>query len=280
MTPLRQRMMEDLKLHGYAERTQQSYVSAVKALASYFGRSPDQLTPDHIRQYFLYLIEEKKAAQSTVTIYLSGIKFFYETTLSRRWTIFDLVRPKRRKTLPIVLSLDEIRQVLGHVRSTVARTALTVIYSCGLRLSEGTHLKLADVDADRMLIRVDNGKGGKDRDVPMAKRTVQMLRDYTDQHHPTTWLFPASKSDGHIPNATLQKVFKLALYQSRVVKKASIHSLRHSYATHLLERGVPLSAIQKILGHRSASTTVRYTHLTQRGLDSLQVTLNHLMEAL
>jgi integrase/recombinase XerD len=280
MTPLRQRMIQDLQLHGYAERTQESYISAVKSLSKYFNRRPDQLSQEDIRKYFLHLIEEKKAAKSTITIQLCGIKFFYQKTLGRRWNIFGLVRPKRRKKLPVVLSLPEIRQILEHIRNKVARTLLVTIYSCGLRLSEGTHLKVADIDGDRQLLRVDNGKGGKDRDVPIADRTLQLLRVHMQKHQHGMWLFPASRSERHFSNATLQKAFKSALRQSEVSKDASIHTLRHSYATHLLEHGVQLPVIQKLLGHRSQSTTIRYTHMTQGQVSTLKVVLNNVMDKL
>lgn len=273
-------MIQDLQLHGYAERTQESYISAVKSLSKYFNRRPDQLSQEDIRKYFLHLIEEKKAAKSTITIQLCGIKFFYQKTLGRRWNIFGLVRPKRRKKLPVVLSLPEIRQILEHIRNKVARTLLVTIYSCGLRLSEGTHLKVADIDGDRQLLRVDNGKGGKDRDVPIADRTLQLLRVHMQKHQHGMWLFPASRSERHFSNATLQKAFKSALRQSEVSKDASIHTLRHSYATHLLEHGVQLPVIQKLLGHRSQSTTIRYTHMTQGQVSTLKVVLNNVMDKL
>ena len=192
-----------------------------------------------MRRFFLHLIEEKEAAQSTVKIHLCGIKFLYETTLSHQWAVFDLVRPKRRSKLPVVLSQSQIRQILEKVKNRSARAALTTIYCCGLRLSEGTHLKVSDIDSDRMLVRVENGKGGKDRDVPLADRTLEILRRYAAEQKPKHWLFPASYVEGHIPNASLQKTFKLAQRETDVPKPtASIHTLRHSYATHLLESGV------------------------------------------
>jgi len=156
-------MIQDLQLHGYAETTQKSYVAAVKALAGYYHRSPDQLDQEQVREYFLNLIEKKKAAKSTVTQQLCGIKFFYENTLGKKFGVLNLVRPKRRKKLPTVLSQQEIRQILGLVRKEMAQTLLTTIYCCGLRLSEGTHLKVADIDLQRRRLRVVNTKRGKDR---------------------------------------------------------------------------------------------------------------------
>lgn len=273
-------MQQDLKLHGYADRTQESYISTVKALARYYNRSPDQLDQEQVREFFLHLIEEKQSSKSTVTIHLCGIKFFYEKTLGRQWNVFDLIRPKQRKKLPVVLSQTEIKKILAQVKKDVARTLLCIIYSCGLRLSEGTRLKPGDIDTSRMQVRVDNGKGGKDRDVPLPNRTHAILKRYMRDYPPKRWLFPASRTNGHFLNSTLQKTFRLALRQTDIQKKASIHSLRHSYATHLLEHGVDLPSIQKLLGHSSLSTTLRYTHLTERRIASVNVTINHIMDRL
>jgi len=280
MTQLRQRMIQDLKLRGFAEKTQQSYVAAVRALAGYYKTSPDLLSQEQVRRFFLYLIDEKKAAKSTVTIHLTGIKFFYERTLGRKWTVFNLVRPRRRKKLPVVLTLEEIHHILSFVRNPAARMALTVIYSCGLRLSEGAMLKIGDIDSKRMVVRVTDGKGGKDREALLPDRTLAILRDYFRQQRPTDWLFAAPRSNGHIPTATLQKIFKLALVQSQISKKVSIHSLRHSYATHLMENGVPLTTIQKLLGHTSSTTTMRYTHLTLQGKINVKQVINDVMARL
>ena len=188
MTPLRKRMIENMELHGFADRTQESYVAAVAHLAKYYNRPPDQLSADEIRRFFLHLIKEKQAAKSTVTIHLCGIKFFFEKTLGRQMPVLDLVRPKRRKKLPAVLSTEEVRRILSLLTHPTARMALTMIYSCGLRLSEGTHLRVEDVDLDRRTVRV-SGKGGKDRYVPLARRPMMLLQSYQTTHPSATWLF-------------------------------------------------------------------------------------------
>ena len=172
MTELRRRMTEDMQLRGLSERTQQSYIDAVRGLTKFYHRPPDQLGEEEIRNFFLHLINERGAARSTVTVYLCGIKFFYEKTLKRQWPVFHLVRPKKRVKLPEILTLQEVRYLLSEAANPVARMALTMIYSCGLRLSEGIHLKTGDIDSDRMLVAVRNGKGGKDRYVPLPERTL------------------------------------------------------------------------------------------------------------
>jgi integrase/recombinase XerD len=278
MTELRRRMQEDLQLAGYSKKTQESYLGAVRGLAKYFKRSPDQLSEEEVRRFFLHLINERHAARSTVTIHLCGIKFFFETTLKREWNVFGLVRPAASKKLPPVLSREEVRTILVLVRKPIVRMALTVIYSCGLRLLEGVRLKIEDIDSSRQLIWVRNGKGGKDRSVPLPQRTLELLRSYWKMLRPVGYLFPGRA--GHINTNTLQKTFRAALRQSSIKKNASIHTLRHSYATHLLENGTDLRTIQLLLGHNSPKTTIVYTHLTAPIIDRLNSNLNQLMSDL
>jgi integrase/recombinase XerD len=277
MTALRRRMLEDLQLRGLAPKTQQCYVEAVKHLAQYYRRAPDQISAGEIRQYFLYLINEKQVAESTWRIHLYGIRFFYEHTLQRPWPVFELIRPRHRQKLLVVLSPQEVRSLLALVQRSQARMCLQLIYACGLRLREGTQLQILDIDPQRMLIRVRQGKGGKDRVVPLAERTLELLRVYWQRTRPRPWLFPARDQRTPLPATTLQKTFKLVVRQSGLAKDASIHTLRHSYATHLLERGISLRIIQEILGHKSPSTTARYTHLTLNTFDVVHATINALM---
>ncbi len=281
MTELRRRMIQDLQLHGYAERTQQSYVAAVGLLATFFNRSPDRLDDEDLRHYFLHLINVKQASRSTVRQYLCGIKFFYETTLGRPLPTLDLVKPRKRIALPVVLTLAEVHTILGLIRSPMAHMALTLIYSCGLRLSEGRQVQAKDIDGERRLLWVRDGKGGKDRAVPLPAVILQRLRAYwRAQRLSGPWLFPAPRETKPVGSSLLQKTFKAALRQSSVTKNASIRTLRHSYATHLLEQGIDLRVIQALLGHASPSTTTIYTHLTQPVLDKLTNSLDHLMDKL
>ena len=276
MTELRRRMFEDLQLAGYALKTQKSYVDAVQRLARYYNSSPALLTEEDVRNFFLYLINDRKLAKSTTTIYLCGIKFFYETTLKRRWNIFDLVRPRHVKKLPVVLSVNEVRTLIASIRKPVVQMALTTIYSCGLRVSEAARLRVEDIDGGRRLLWVRDSKGGKDRSIPLSEPTLTQLRKFWRKTRTNDWLFPGRDGE-HIKIATVQHAFKAALLESGINKKASVHCLRHSFATHLLECGVDIRIIQRILGHGSITTTCIYTHLTDKITDHLSKTLNHLM---
>lgn len=266
MTILRERMLADMQLRGLAEKTQEAYLRAVRQLAAYYGKPPDQIDEEELRDYFLYLKNEKKASRSACTIAICGLKFFYERTLGREWVTFDLVRPPKSKKLPVVLSQAEVRRVLACLRRFHFRVCLTTIYSCGLRLQECLQLQVADIDGDRLLLHVRQGKGAKDRCVPLPAATLTLLRRQWQAHRHPQWLFPARRN----PQATqpmhpsgVQRAFKAALAESGVQKKATVHTLRHSYATHLLEAGVNLRVIQSYLGHRSPKTTAIYTHLTR-----------------
>jgi len=273
MTELRKRMIESLQLRGMSERTQEAYVRAVRQLADHYHKSPDLVTEEELRQYFLYIKNVKKYSRPTTTIALCGIKFFFERTLGKQWTTFELIRPAKEKKLPTILSVEEVRKILGCIRLPRYRVCLSMIYSCGLRLQEGTHVQVADIDSARMVLHVRHGKGGKDRYVPVPQCTLEMLRNYWASHRNSVWLFPAegrdhielSKSTEPMSKSSVQGAFRRALKQSGIHKRASVHTLRHSWATHLLEGGVNLRLIQEYLGHNSPITTSVYTHLTARG---------------
>jgi integrase/recombinase XerD len=228
MTALRHRMREDLQLRGLAPRTQQCYVQAVHQLAQHYRRAPDQLSEEELRQYFLFLLNEKQVAESTFRIHRYGIKFFYEITLQRPWPVLTRVRPRKSQKLPLVLSPQEVRSLLAWVDHPKARMCLRMIYACGLRLTEGTPLQVSDIDPQRMLVRVRRGKGGKDRYVPLAERTLELLRAYWQLEHPRPWLFPARRQPIPLSPTSLQKTFKAVGRQSGIAQDASIHTLRHS----------------------------------------------------
>ena len=288
MSSLRQRMLEDLQLRGLSAKTQESYVRAVAQLAAYYDKSPDLLTDEYLRQYFLYLINEKKAAWSSCRISLSGIEFFCEQTLKRSWPILDFVRPPKTHKLPVVLSSEEVQAVLNQVRLPGYRACISTIYSCGLRLNEGIHLQIGDIDSSRMLVHVRGGKGGKDRYVPLPQRTLQGLRSYWATHRHPRWLFPAATTPSRLPSratdpiheSSVQKAFRAAVRASGIHKHATIHTLRHSWATHLLEEGVNLRLIQVWLGHSSPSTTAIYTHLTRKAEILATAAIDRLMDDL
>jgi site-specific recombinase XerD len=288
MTPLRQRMIEDLQLRGLSERTQEMYVRAVRQLAEHSHTSPERITEEELRDYFLYLKNVQHASRSASTIALCGIKFFYEHTLKREWTTLTFVRPPQEHKLPVILSLEEVHTILQCVRLPRYRACLTTIYACGLRLQEGTHLQIPDIDSARMLIHVRCGKGAKDRSVPLPHQTLEGLRQYWKTHRNPVWLFPAPGRNGvgmstastPMPRNSVQDAFRAALKASGMHKRASVHTLRHSWATHLLEAGVNLRLIQDYLGHSTPTTTALYTHLTAKADTMAREALAKLMEAL
>ena len=261
-------MLEDLQLKGYSPSTRDCYVRGVERLAKYYKKSPALITEEELRQYFLYMKLEKRYSRSTATITLCGIKFLYEKTLRKNWPVLDLVRPPKERKLPAVLSQEEVKRVLQAVQVPLYRICLTTIYSCGLRISEGVGLQVEQIDSSRLVLRI-RGKGNKDRYVPLAPRTLEMLRNFWKVHRSPRWLFPASLQpfarageDRPVALGSIQVAFRRAVECSGISKAASVHTLRHSYATHLLEAGVSLRLIQEILGHNSPSTTSIYTHIT------------------
>jgi site-specific recombinase XerD len=277
-------MTEDLQLKGYATTTQDSYLLAVTLLARHYSKSPDQITEEELRSYFLHLTQVKKCSAGSLKIAIAGIKFCYCVTLQKHWPVLGLLRSRKPKLLPVVLSRAEVRSILNAVRVPVYRVCLSAIYSCGLRISEGCGLQVSDVDSQRMVLRV-RGKGTKDRLVPLAGPTLESLRSFWKLHRSARWLFPASlqprspameTQEGPISVDNLRFAFNGARDRSGVKKKAHVHSLRHSYATHLLEAGVNLRLIQEILGHRSPNTTAIYTHLTEE----VRVQVNQPLHAL
>ncbi|MFZ5534576.1 MAG: tyrosine-type recombinase/integrase [Patescibacteria group bacterium] len=282
MTKLRQKMMEDMQLHGFAKRTQDSYLRAVRQLAEYYNKPPDQISEEELRQYYLYLKNVKKASRSTMTLALCGIKFFYERTLQREWATLDLVRPQQEKKLPVVLSVEEVRQILARVRCRRYRVCLSTIYACGLRLQEGLYLQVGHIDGARGMVHVCHGKGGKDRYVPIPQAVLEMLRQYWGTHRDTVWIFPSARQTdkGPMDASGLQRAFKAALRESGIQKPATVHTLRHSYATHLLEAGFNLRIIQAYLGHASPTTTAIYTHLTKPSEELALQAVNHLVAGL
>jgi len=288
MTELRKRMIECLQLRGLSERTQEAYTRAVRQLSEHYHKSPDQITEEELRQYFLFIKNVKQYARGSSTIAICGIKFFYERTLNRQWTTLGLVRAAPEKKLPVILSREEVRQILGGLRLPRYRVCLSTIYSCGLRLQEGTNLRVADIDSTRQMIHVRHGKGAKDRYVPLPERTLVLLRQYWKQHRNPVLLFPAegrehsalAKATGPMSKSSVQQAFRAALKASGNHKRASVHTLRHSWATHLLEAGVNLRLIQEWLGHSSPATTSVYTHLTVKATQLGAAAINQIMSDL
>jgi integrase/recombinase XerD len=282
MAPLRQRMIEDLQLKGYSPSTQKLYVSAVRQLCEHFNKSPGRISEEDLRQYFLYGKNVKKWSRSTSTVALCGIKFFFDHTIKRPWPTLLFIRPGRNKTLPVVFSRDEVHRILHSIRLLRYRICLSTLYSCGLRLSEGINLKVEDIDSDRGFLAIRQSKGNKDRNVPLPEKTLQLLRQQWVEHRNDTWIFPSvvhGKIDAEKPigKSGVQTAFRKALKAAGIHKKASVHTLRHSWATHLLEAGVNLRLIQVWMGHSTPSTTSIYTHLTQAAQTAAVKSINTLM---
>ncbi len=236
MTELRKRMIECLQLRGLSERTQEAYVRAVRQLAEHYHKSPDLISEEELREYFLFIKNAKHYARNAMTIAICGLKFFFEHTLNKEWATFNIVRPAPEKKLPAILSLAEVRQILSSLRLPRYKVCLKTIYACGLRLQEGTHLQVADIDSARLMIHVRHGKGAKDRYVPLPQRTLQLLRQYWVTRRNPVLLFPAEGRD-HIDLAqatepmsksSVQDAFRAALQESGNNKCASVHTLRHS----------------------------------------------------
>ena len=279
MTKLRQKMIEDMHLHNFSKNTQESYIMAVMILSRHYWRSPDKITEDEIRRFFLYLMDEKKLSKSTIATYYYGIKFFYEKTLEQKWHIFDIIKPRKRTQLPVILSFKEIKAMIEKIKNPTFRMCFTLLYCCGLRLSEGANLAISDVDLERKQIRI-NGKGDKIRYVPLPNRTLNLLEEYIQDNNPKQWLFLSSRTEKPVHPRSVQRLFKQVLKKAGIDKKANVHCLRHSYATHLLETGVNIKLIQLILGHRSLKTTYRYTHLTKLSYTILNTAINKIMAKL
>ena len=252
-------MTEDMQVRNLSPHTQDSYVQQVSLFARHFSKSPEVLGPEEIRSYQLYLTNEKKLAPSSILIVISALRFLYKVTLHKDWSLEEIIpTPKKPQKLPIVLSLEEVLQFLSCVESVKHRTILTTCYAAGLRISEAIRLKVADIDSQRMVIRVEQGKGQKDRYVMLSPKLLQILRNWWPVTRPKQWLFPGDQIGGHISKAAVQDACQKAHQRCGIVKPITPHSLRHCFATHLLESGTDLRTIQLLLGHRSLATTSRY----------------------
>jgi len=263
-------MKMDLELKNLSPRTVSCYLACMVHFVRHYGRSPDEMGEEEIRNYLYFLMKEKKTSQSSINQAYSAMKFFYVTTMGREWNGIKIPRMKNRKKLPAVLSKDEVHCILESPCNLKHRAILATIYSGGLRVGEATRLKVSDIDGKRMMIRVEEGKGNKDRYTLLGNRALGDLRQYWLACKPTEWLFPGSDPSKPISVSSVQSVFKQALKRSGIKKKASVHTLRHSFATHLLESGTDLYYIQRFLGHRSASTTSIYLHITGKDLGRIK----------
>lgn len=258
MTPLRQRMLEDMSIRNFAENTQLSYIQQVSLYARHFGRSPDSLGPEQIREYQLHLVEARKLAPRSISIAVSALRFLYKVTLKRPWAVDEIPMPKQPFKLPVILSPEEVMRFLEAVDIMKHRAILMATYAAGLRVSEATHLKVTDIDSQRMMLLVNQGKGAKDRCVMLSPRLLEELRTYWRAGRPKTWLFPGDIPGCPISRNAVGQACDRARQRSGIQKPITPHSLRHAFATHMLERGVDVRRIQLLMGHRSLATTSRY----------------------
>jgi site-specific recombinase XerD len=279
MTQLRQRMLEELQRRNYSAGTIGLYLRHVAQFAQHFHRSPDQLGAEDIRRYQLFLIQEKKLAWSSYNQIVCALRFFYAKTLKRAFLLQDIPFPRQEQRLPLILSQEEVARILTIPPHLKSRALLMTIYAAGLRRSEAARLRVSDIDSARMTITVHQGKGQKDRVVMLSPVLLDTLRQYWRQAKPKQWLFPGETPDQPISGNDISMVFHNAVRRAGITKKVSPHSLRHSFATHLLESGTDLRTIQILLGHRSLKTTARYLHISQHlvratasPLDSLNLT--------
>lgn len=267
MALLRDRMAEDLRIRNYSPRTIETYVSMMQRFAHQFDKPPSQLGLAEIRAFQVRLIEQK-VSWSLFNQAVCALRFFFRVTLPRDFAVEHIPFAKRKRPLPTVLSVEEVRRLLAAPSNTKHRTILSLIYATGLRLTEATHLRVSDIDGERMTVHVRRGKGGKPRMVPMSAALRAQLRAYWLLDRPRDYLFPGKRPDRPLHETSVQHAIAKARLEARIEKPASVHTLRHSYATHLLEMGVDLRTIQQLLGHGSLSTTSIYVHVTGRLLDS------------
>lgn len=270
MGKLRDQMEMDMRLKGLRPRTIRTYLDCMKRVAVHFRKSPAVLSDEEIRGYLHHLMEVRKASQAVISQSYSALKFFFEHTLQREWNHARIPRSKQRKKLPGVLSREDVESIFSATKNLKHRAILMTIYGAGLRISEATRLKVSDIDSRRMMIRVDEGKGLKDRYTLLGERNLEILRVYYKTYRPSEWLFPGRGRSEPVSISSVQRVFKASVQKAGIKKKASVHTLRHCFATHLLESGTDLYYIQRLLGHKSAGTTSVYLHITGKDIGKIK----------
>ena len=281
-----QKSMRALQLAGMSKPTQKCYTRSIRMLVDYYHKTPDKISEQELQDYFLHRKNVDKWAPATMRICYSGIKFFFINVIKRDWHTLKLIRAKREQRLPNVMSCNEVQAILKAAKTPQNKAYLTVVYSCGLRLHEALYLQVRDIDSDRMLIHVHCGKGAKDRYVPLPDSTLHILRNYWKRHRNPVWIFPRLGQSGKegptaktpMSKSSVHGALKRVLKQLKFKKRISVHTLRHSYATHLLEAGVNIRRIQQYLGHSSLNTTTLYLHLTTQGHERAYIIINDLMK--
>jgi integrase/recombinase XerD len=276
VTKLRQRMLEDLRIRNYAPSTVECYIRSVAEFAKHFNKPPDQLGPEEIRAWQLYLLNEKKVKLATYIQSVCGLRFFYRNTLNRKIDIDRIPLPRYEKKLPVILTKEEVKALLEAPKNLGHRAMLATLYGTGLRVSEATHLKVSDLDRDRKVIHVRAGKGRKDRQVMLSDQLREVLVAYYRWKRPAEWLFPGGKPGCPIKRETVFDTCQKAARRAGIAKSVHPHSLRHAFATHLLDDGVSLVVIQALLGHANLKTTARYLHVSDTAVRSTKSPLEML----
>ena len=280
-------LLSDLVVAGLAERTRAAYLRAVRQLSRFYdGRCPRLITEQQVKDYLLWMRAEKRAAPGTLKIAIGGLRFFFRQTSPREWTVLDKFRLPKETKLPAVLTVDEVQRIMNAIRLSRFRAYFWTVYSCGLRLNEALALQVGDIDSQRMRIHIHRGKGAKDRLVPLPASTLDVLRAYWRTHHHAKLLFPKTNVKGVVTGivrqtmseSTVQGALRRVVVDLKFTRNISVHCLRHSYATHLLEAGVNLRVLQQYLGHSSLKTTSRYLHLTSCGQAEAVRKINGVMQ--
>lgn len=274
MTPLRAKMIHEMRLRRFAHKTQKAYISAVADLARFYNSSPDQIDSEKIKAYLVYLEHDRKLSWSTCNVAAAGLRFFYTQVLGNEAMDLFIPRRKKQKKIPEILTFNEVERLFVNTGRAKHRVLLMTTYAGGLRVSEVVRLKITDIDSERMTIRVEQGKGNKDRYTILSSRLLEELRMYWRMCHPKTWLFPSTSPERHVSIETAQRIYYQAKLRAGIKKGKGIHTLRHCFATHLLEQGTDPRTIQTLLGHRSIITTMTYMQVTQKRLLSIKSPLD------
>ena len=280
MDTLREKMLAELQLRGITLRTQTAYLREIAKLENYFNRSPEELGEEEVKEYLVHMLEDRGLSSGTYKFYAAGIKFLYRTTLNRGEVVEKIKYPKAKIKLPVVLDLSEVRALLSVMENLKHLAVLTITYAAGLRVSETAYLKVTDIDSKRMMVRVRQGKGGKDRYTILSKTTLECLREYWRAYRPKDWLFEGQQEGSHICYTSIRNIFVEAKERAGITKPVGPHSLRHAFATHLIEAGTSLHHVQLLLGHKSPKTTTVYLHVSKMNLAQVCSPLDSIPEEL
>jgi len=274
MKNLREKFVKEMEVRRFSASTKKSYLLAVRGLAGYYLESPEKISRNKLKDYVHYLLETRKLNWSTVNGVVSGLKFFYAEVLNRQEDVLAIPARKTPRQLPEILSAEEVKRLFDSADNQKHRVFLMTTYAGGFRVSEAVRLKLTDIDSQRMMIRIEKGKREKDRYTILSSRLLGELREYWKKYHPPTWLFPSSTGDSHIANTTARAIFQNAKKRAGITKKGGIHSLRHGFATHMLEAGVDTRTIQILMGHSSIQSTCLYLKVTRKKLGKIKSPLD------